>query len=57
MGEPNVHLTTNEFVAMRLAKAVGIDTAQVRLVHVPEPVLVVARFDRRRNAGQVERVR
>ncbi|MEO7741389.1 MAG: HipA domain-containing protein [Usitatibacter sp.] len=56
VGEPTVHLTTNEFVAMRLAKAVGIDTAAVRLVHVPEPVLVVERFDRRRNAGQVDRV-
>lgn len=55
-GGSEVHLTTNEFVTMRLAKAVGIDTAAVRLVHVPEPVLVVERFDRRRNAGQVERV-
>jgi serine/threonine-protein kinase HipA len=56
IGEPHVHLTTNEFLAMRLAKAVGIDTANVRLVHVPEPVLVVERFDRRRSAGRVERV-
>lgn len=56
VGEPQVHLTTNEFVAMRLARAVGIDTADVRLVHVPEPVLVVERFDRRRNAGLIERV-
>lgn len=55
-GEPDAHLTTNEFVAMRLAKAVGIATADVRLVHVPEPVLVVERFDRRRDAGQVERL-
>lgn len=56
IGESQVHLTTNEFLAMRLAKAVGIDTATVRLVHVPEPVLVVERFDRRRNAGEIERV-
>jgi len=56
IGESQVHLTTNEFLAMRLAKAVGIETANVRLVHVPEPVLVVERFDRRRHASQVERV-
>lgn len=46
-----------EHTCMRLAAAVGIPAAATQLLHVPEPVLLVQRFDRRRlPAGQgVER--
>lgn len=39
-------MTSNEFMCMRLAGAVGINVADVKLKHVPEPILVVSRFDR-----------
>jgi serine/threonine-protein kinase HipA len=46
-----------EHVCMQLAAAVGISTARTRLLHVPEPVLLVERFDRRRlEDGRVERL-
>lgn len=45
-----------EHVCMQLAAAVGIPTAQTRLLHVPEPVLLVQRFDRRRAGDRVERL-
>lgn len=46
-----------EHVCMQLAAAVGISTAKTRLLHVPEPVLLVERFDRRRlGSGKVERL-
>jgi serine/threonine-protein kinase HipA len=49
-------LTTNEFFCMRLAAAVGIPAATVDLLHVPEPLLQVTRFDRRMLPGRVDRV-
>ncbi len=49
-------LTSNEFFCMRLAAAVGLPVAPVRLEHVPEPVLVVERFDRVRAADEVRRL-
>jgi len=39
-------LPANEHMCMQLARRVGLDAAQTRLVHVPEPVLLVRRFDR-----------
>ena len=36
----------NEFFSMRLAQAVGLDVAQVQRLYVPQPVYLVARFDR-----------
>lgn len=39
-------LPANEHMCMQLARRVGLDVAQTRLVHVPEPVLLVRRFDR-----------
>lgn len=48
-------MTSNEFFCMRLAKAVGLPVAEVRLLHVPEPVLCVTRFDRRLRADGVTR--
>jgi serine/threonine-protein kinase HipA len=40
-------LTSNEFFCMRLAAACGLEVATVKLLHLPEPVLLVERFDRR----------
>lgn len=49
-------LTSNEFLCMRLARDVGLPVASVRLVHVPEPVLEVERFDRVAHKDFVRRV-
>lgn len=48
-------LTTNEFFCMRLAKAVGLPVADVRLVSVPDPVLEIERFDRVAMDGRIRR--
>jgi serine/threonine-protein kinase HipA len=48
-------LTSNEFFCMRLAAAVGLPVAPVRLERVPEPVLVVERFDRTTEHDRVRR--
>lgn len=46
-----------EHTCMHLAAAAGIATARTRLLHVPEPVLLVERFDRRRSDdGRIERL-
>jgi serine/threonine-protein kinase HipA len=50
------HLTTNEHFCMSLARRVGLAAAATRLVHIPEPVLVVERFDRRRAGQDIRRV-
>lgn len=39
-------MTGNEFLCMRLARLVGIEVASVRLTQLPEPVLIIERFDR-----------
>ncbi len=49
-------LTSNEFFCMRLAEAAGLPTAEVQLFHVPEPVLLVTRFDRVPESGKVHRL-
>lgn len=36
----------NEYFTMRLARAVGLDVPDVHILHVPEPVYLVQRFDR-----------
>ncbi|MFI4940202.1 MAG: HipA domain-containing protein [Burkholderiales bacterium] len=48
-------LTTNEFFCMRLALHAGLPVANVRLVHVPEPVLEITRFDRETTANGILR--
>ncbi|MEB0140015.1 MULTISPECIES: HipA domain-containing protein [unclassified Undibacterium] len=48
-------LTTNEFFCMRLAFHVRLPVADVRLVHVPEPVLEITRFDREASADGILR--
>lgn len=49
-------LTSNEFFCMRLAKKVGLSVAPVELLRIPDEILVVARFDRRRLPETVERI-
>ncbi|ANH71067.1 HipA domain-containing protein [Mitsuaria sp. 7] len=47
----------NEFFCLRLAARVGLDVAPAQLHRVPEPVLLVERFDRHRlEDGRVRRV-
>jgi serine/threonine-protein kinase HipA len=40
------HSAINEFVMMKLARAVGLAVPEVHLIHVPEPAYLVERFDR-----------
>lgn len=50
-------LPFNELFCMRLAHRVGLPVAKVALASVPEPVLLVERFDRQRLAdGRVSRL-
>ncbi len=50
------HLVANEFVCMRLAKALDLNVATVKLLYFGEhPALLVERFDRRLSTGQVEK--
>jgi serine/threonine-protein kinase HipA len=49
-------LTSNEFFCMRLADQLKIPTSRVELVHVPEPVLLVTRFDRLEQTGKIKRI-
>lgn len=48
-------LTGNEFFCMRLAYWAKLPVAEVAIVQVPEPVLVVKRFDRELTARRVVR--
>jgi len=49
-------LTSNEFFCMRLADRVKVTAAKTELLHVPEPVLSVTRFDRKVSSHGVERI-
>jgi serine/threonine-protein kinase HipA len=49
-------LVNNEFFCMRLARNIGLPVAPVKLVHVPEPVLEVERFDREKLTERVRRL-
>jgi serine/threonine-protein kinase HipA len=49
-------ITTNEFFCMRLAARINLPAAQVELLHVPEPLLVIQRFDRILKSHGVERL-
>jgi serine/threonine-protein kinase HipA len=49
-------LPENEYMCMQLARRVGLNVAATRLLHVPEPVLFVQRFDRREENGRVARL-
>ena len=49
-------LPGNEFLCMQLAQRSGLDVAATQLVHVPEPVLFVRRFDRLEQDDRVRRL-
>ncbi len=49
-------LPANEHLCMQLARRVGLSAAQTRLVQVPEPVLLVSRFDRIETGDGVRRL-
>jgi serine/threonine-protein kinase HipA len=49
-------LPANEHMSMQLARRIGLDVAPTRLVHVPEPVLLVHRFDRVEVPDEVRRL-
>jgi serine/threonine-protein kinase HipA len=49
-------LVANEHYCMSLAKRLGLSVAPVSILRVPEPVLVVERFDRIREATRVRRL-
>ena len=54
--DPDMHLVVNEFLCMRLARAVGLPVAEVSLERFGEPVLSVRRFDRWWWEDKVERL-
>lgn len=43
---PEMHLVVNEYLCMKLARLVGLPTAEAELTKMGEPVLIVTRFDR-----------
>ena len=49
-------LTSNEFFCMRLAERLGVPTSETKLIHVPEPVLLITRFDRAEEENKVCRI-
>jgi serine/threonine-protein kinase HipA len=56
VADPMRGMTSNEFFCMRLAAHIKLPAAQVELLHVPEPVLVIKRFDRQLTDHGVERL-
>lgn len=54
---PNLpHLVANEHFCLRLAAMLGLLASPVDILRVPDPVLVVERFDRQLVDDQVERI-
>jgi len=49
------HSVINEWFSMRLAGALGLDVPDVRHRYVPEPVYLIQRFDRQREAAGWQR--
>jgi serine/threonine-protein kinase HipA len=49
-------LPGNEYMCMQLAQRAGLAVAATQLVHVPEPVLLVRRFDRAEQDDGVQRL-
>ncbi len=49
-------MTSNEFACMRLAQVVGIVAADVFLERIPEPILLIRRFDRRISTESIDRL-
>lgn len=52
----DMHMVVNEFICMELARSVKLPVAKVSLQRFGEPVLLVERFDRRWNKGNVDRL-
>lgn len=50
------HLVANEHFCLSLARALGLPAAAATILRVPEAVLVVERFDRRRMQERVQRL-
>jgi len=50
------HMTSNELACMRLAQATGLPTAEIRLEWIPEPVVLIKRFDRTINGNRIRRL-
>lgn len=48
-------LVVNEHFCMQLARRIGLETAEVDILRLPDPVLAVARFDRQRGSDGVGR--
>jgi len=48
-------LVANEFFCMKLATEIGLSVADVEIIRVPEPALLVRRFDRQVSASGVSR--
>jgi len=54
---PNItHLVANEHFCLTLADRLGVKTAPVEILRVPEPILLIERFDRRQTTKEVERL-
>lgn len=49
-------MTSNEFICMKLAKAVAIPVAETSLLWIPEPILQIKRFDRVIHADHIQRL-
>jgi len=49
-------LVVNEHFCLKLAATLGIPSAEVEILRVPEPVLMVKRFDRIKHNSHVERL-
>jgi serine/threonine-protein kinase HipA len=45
----------NEFVVMRLAWKLGLDVPQVHMLHIPDPVYIIQRFDRTGTSPNITR--
>jgi serine/threonine-protein kinase HipA len=50
------HMTSNELACMRLAKAVGLPTAEIKIEWIPEPIVLIERFDRLMTGQSIQRL-
>ncbi len=46
----------NEYFCMRLARDLNIDVPDVELLHIPEPVYLIRRYDRVSKSGHIKRL-
>lgn len=50
------HMPANEYFCMRLARSLNVSVPDVTLLHIPEAVFRVARYDRQRQKNRVARL-